>query len=108
LDNFILIGILGVLALYFYSSMSIYKAMYRRIVEEKNLAQESVKSLEHMISKYEAQVHNSIATINDSQDSLKVAREDLQRIKVVNNDLEHRNQRLQERVDELYSSVGAL
>ena len=88
--------------------MSIYKSMYRRITEEKNMAEESVITLESLINKYEAQVHNSISTIGDSQDSLQVAREDLQRIKVVNNDLEHRNQLLQERVDELYSSVGAL
>lgn len=108
MDSFLLSGVLGVLALYFYSSMSIYKAMYRRIIEEKEMAEETVISLEAMVNKYEAQVHNSIATIGDSQDSLQIAREDLQRIKVLNNELEHRNQLLQERVDELYSSVGAL
>ena len=101
-------GVLGVLALYFYSSMSVYKAMYRRITEEKEMAEKSIQSLESMLTKYEAQVHNSIATIGDSQDSLQIAREDLQKIKVQNNELEHRNQLLQERVDELYTSVGAL
>ncbi len=108
MDNFLLIGILGVLALYFYSSMSIYKAMYRRIIEEKETAEKETASLENLIGKYESQIQNSIATIGDSQDSLQIAREDLQRIKVSNNELEHRNQLLQERVDELYASVGAV
>ncbi len=108
MDNFLVLGILGVLALYFYSSMSIYKAMYRRIIEEKEIAEKSVVSLNGMINKYEGQIQNSIATIGDSQDSLQLAREDLQKIKIQNNELEHRNQLLQERVNELYASVGAI
>lgn len=108
MDNFLLVGILGVLALYFYSSMSIYKSMYRRINEEKTMSEKNVISLESMVNKYEAQIQNSIATIGDSQDSLQLAREDLQRIKVLNNELEHRNQLLQDRVNELYASVGAI
>ena len=45
MDNFLLVGVLGVLALYFFSSMNIYKAMYRRITEEKEIAQNTVVSL---------------------------------------------------------------
>jgi peptidoglycan hydrolase CwlO-like protein len=108
LDNFAVIGLLGVLALYFYSSMNIYKSIYRRTLEEKSIAEENVKALEKIIKRYENQIQSSIATIGDSQDSLQVAREDLQKIKVINNELEHRNQLLQERVDELYASVGSI
>ena len=108
MDNFILLGILGVLSLYFYSSTSIYKAMYRRISEEKEMAEKNIDSLENMVKKYEAQIHNSIATIGDSQDSLQLAREDLQRIKLINSELEHRNGLLQDRVNELYASVGSI
>ena len=108
MENFLLIGVLGVLALYFYSSMSVYKAMYRKVTEEKEMAEKSIVSLEQMVMKYEAQVQNSIATIGDSQDSLQIAREDLQRIKLENNELLHRNQLLQDRVNELYTSVGAI
>ncbi len=108
MDNFLLVGILGVLALYFFSSMNIYKAMYRRIAEEKEIAQNTVTSLEGLINKYEGQIQSSIEAVGDSQDSLQVAREDLQRIKIANNELEHRNKLLQERVDELYASVGTI
>ena len=108
MNNFLLIGIFGVLALYFYSSMSIYKALYQRISEEKEMAEGNIMSSDNIMKKYEAQIHNSIATIKDSQDSLQLAREDLQRIKVTNNELEHRNQLLQERVNELYASVGEI
>ncbi len=108
MDNFLLVGILGVLALYFFSSMNVYKSMYRRISEEKEMSDKTIASLEIMLKKYESQVQSSIATIGDSQDSLQLAREDLQKIKVVNNELEHRNQLLMERVNELYASVGAI
>ena len=108
MDNFLLVGVLGVLALYFYSSMSIYKSLYRRISEEKLIAENNVNASSNIIKKYEAQIKNSIATIGDSQDSLQLAREDLQRIKVINNELEHRNQLLQNRVNELYASVGTI
>ena len=108
MDNFLLVGILGVLALYFYSSMNVYKALYRRVGEEKEISEKTIRSLEALITKYEGQIQSSVSTIGDSQDSLQLAREDLQRIKLLNNDLEHRNQLLQERVDELYASVGAV
>ncbi|MCK5111559.1 MAG: hypothetical protein KAQ94_08565 [Arcobacteraceae bacterium] len=108
MDNFLLVGIFGVLALYFFSSMNIYKAMYRRIAEEKEIAQNTVASLESLIGKYEGQIQSSISAIGDSQDSLQVAREDLQRIKINNSELEHRNKLLQDRVDELYASVGSI
>ena len=108
MENFLLLGILGVLALYFFSSMNVYKSMYRRISEEKEIAQNTVLSLEGLIGRYEGQINSSISAITDSQDSLQVAREDLQRIKLTNNELEHRNRLLQERVDELYASVGSI
>lgn len=108
MDNFLLVGIFGVLALYFFSTMNIYKAMYRRIIEEKEIAQNTIISLESLIGKYEGQIHSSIAAIGDSHDSLQIAREDLQRIKITNNELEHRNKQLQARVDELYASVGSI
>ncbi len=108
MDNFLLVGVFGVLALYFFSSMNIYKAMYRRITEEKEIAQNTVTSLEGLIGRYEGQIQSSIAAIGDSQDSLQIAREDLQKIKISNNELEHRNKLLQDRVDELYASVGSI
>jgi len=108
MDNFLLVGILGILALYFYSSMSVYKSLHRKINEEKSMSENKANNLQNLIGKYESQIHSSIATIGDSQDSLQLAREDLQKIKLLNSDLEHRNELLQERVNDLYASVGAV
>ena len=108
MDNFLLLGILAVLALYFYSSMNIYKSMYRRIMEEKDMSDNTIVSLEIMIKRYEDQIQSSIATIGDTQGTLVTVRDDLQRIKIENSDLVHRNKLLQERVNELYTSVGSI
>ena len=108
MDNFLLLAILGVLTIYFYSSMNVYKSLYRKITEEKEIEQEKVKNLEKLKEKFERQVQYSLETINDSQDSLKSTREDYQSLKLQNTELDHRNKLLQERINELYSSVGTI
>ena len=108
MENFLLLSIFGVLALYFYSSSSTYKSLYRKITEEKELVEEKNANLEKLKEKYERQVQFSLATINDSQDSLKTTREDFQELKLKNNELENRNKLLQERINELYTSVGTI
>jgi len=108
MDNFLLVAILGVLTIYFYSSMNVYKSLYRKIVEEKEMEQEKVKNLESLKEKFEKQVQYSLDTINDSQESLKSSREDFQELKLKNTELEHRNKLLQERINELYASVGTV
>jgi len=108
MDNFLLLSVLGVLAIYFYSSMNVYKSLYRKITEEKLLVEEKNSNLEGLKEKFERQVKFSLSTIEDSQDSLKTTREDLQNLKLQNSELEHRNRLLQERINELYASVGTL
>lgn len=108
MDNFLLLSVLGVLAIYFYSSMNVYKSLYRKITEEKILVEEKNSNLESLKEKFERQVKFSLSTIEDSQDSLKSTREDLQNLKLQNSELEHRNRLLQERINELYASVGTL
>ncbi|MEA3513094.1 MAG: hypothetical protein U9R37_05785 [Campylobacterota bacterium] len=108
MDNFLLLAILGVLTIYFYSSMNVYKSLYRKISEEKDMEIEKVKNLEKLKEKYERQVKFSLETIEDSQDSLKSTREDYQSLKLQNTELEHRNKLLQERINELYASVGTI
>lgn len=108
MDNFLLLSVLGVLAIYFYSSMNVYKSLYRKITEEKLLVEEKNSNLESLKEKFERQVKFSLSTIEDSQDSLKSTREDLQDLKLQNSELEHRNRLLQERINELYASVGTL
>ena len=108
MENFLLLSVFGVLTLYFYSSMNVYKSLYKGISEEKLIVEEKIADLEKLKEKYERQVKFSLDTINDSQDSLKMTRENYQELKIKNGELEHRNKRLRERVDELYASVGAV
>ena len=108
MENFLLLAILGVLTLYFYSSSSTYKSLYKRVSEEKELVEEKNRNLMKLKNKSEKQIEFSLSTINDSQESLKNTRDDFQELKLKNTELEHRNRTLKERVDELYASVGTL
>jgi len=108
MENFLLVAVLGVLTIYFYSSMNVYKSLYRKITEEKEMEQEKVRNLEELREKFEKQVQFSLETINDSQDSLKTTRDDYQSLKLQNTELDHRNKLLQERINELYATVGTL
>jgi len=108
MDNFLLVSVLGVLTVYFYSSMNVYKSLYRKITEEKAMVEEKNNNLEKLKEKFEKQVKFSLETIEDSQDSLKSTRVDLQELKLQNTELDHRNKLLQERINELYASVGTL
>jgi len=108
MDNFLLVSVLGVLTIYFYSSMNVYKSLYRKITEEKAMVEEKNNNLEKLKEKFEKQVKFSLETIEDSQDSLKSTRVDLQELKLQNTELDHRNKLLQERINELYASVGTL
>jgi len=106
MENFLLISLLGVLTIYFYSSMNVYKSLYKKISEEKEMEVEKVQNLEKLKEKFEKQVEYSLSTINESQESLKSSRDDYQELKLKNTELEHRNKLLQERINELYASVG--
>lgn len=108
MDNFLLVSVLGVLTVYFYSSMNVYKSLYRKITEEKAMVEEKNDNLEKLKEKFERQVKFSLETIDDSQSSLKKTREDLQALKLQNSELDHRNKLLQERINELYASVGSI
>lgn len=106
MDNFLLLSILGVLTVYFYSSMNVYKSLYRKISEEKVMVEEKNANLEKLKEKFEQQVKFSLDTIDDSQESLKTTRKSLQELKLENAELDHKNKLLQERVNELYASIG--
>ena len=60
------------------------------------------------MEKLEKSFNDALDTINQTDESLKKAREEIQRLKLANSDLKHRNELLQKRVDELYSSVGII
>jgi peptidoglycan hydrolase CwlO-like protein len=108
MDDMLLVSIFGVLALYFFGSMNVYKSMYRKIKEEKEIALNITESRDKDIRKYESQLQDALATIQNLDEKLTKARDEIQKEKLRRNELKHRNELLQKRVDELYSSVGMI
>jgi len=108
LDNFLLITIIGILLLYFFSSTNVYKSLYRKINEEKNIVAEENKKLTEIIDRYEKQVKVSAGTLKNNQDSLQVARDDLQKLRLENAELKHNIEVLENRNEELYAQVNTM
>ncbi len=108
MENFLLVTILGILLLYFLSSASVYKSLYKKVNEEKNLLQAKNSDLQKLIDRYDKQIKGSVHALEGAQDNLKVARDDLQQSKLENNELRHRLQSLQEKADELYAQVNTM
>jgi len=107
-DNLLLVGIFGILALYFYSSMSVYKSMYKKISVERDYTNNAKSIREKEIIKYENRLKSAVETIKDTEESLSKIRDENQKLKQNIIDLRNRNELLQERVDDLYSSVGMI
>ena len=82
--------------------------MYKKIKEEKNLAENAKDTRDREIVKYENRLKSAIETIKDTEETLSKVREETQKLKQTNVDLKRRNELLQQRVDELYSSVGMI
>jgi len=108
MENILLISIFGIMALYFYSSMNVYKSMYKKIKIEKDTSINAKDLRDSEIKKYENRLKSAVETIKDTEGSLTKVREELQKIKYTNNELKSRNELLQKRIDELYSSVGMI
>uniref|UniRef100_UPI004048373B hypothetical protein n=1 Tax=Aliarcobacter sp. TaxID=2321116 RepID=UPI004048373B len=97
MENFLLITVLGVLLLYFFSSANVYKSLYKKVNEEKNILQDELSKLETMIDRYEKQVKISANTLKTNQGNLQVARDDLQELRVENMNLKNRLDDLQKK-----------
>ena len=108
MENFLLIIVLGVLLLYFFSSANEYKSLYKKINEEKNILQEDLTKLESLIDRYEKQVKISANTLKNNQGNLQVARDDLQELRLENINLKNRVDDLEKRNEELYAQVNAM
>lgn len=108
MENILLLIITGVLLMYFFSSTNVYKSLYRRVNEEKNMIQEDNANLKELISKYEKQIKGSVAIIGTSQDNLQVARDDLQKLRLENAEQQHKIEILESRTEELYAQVSAM
>lgn len=108
MENFLLLILTGVLLLYFFSSMNVYKSLYRKVNEEKNLLQDEYKKLEEIVGRYEKQVKIGTNTLSTNQESLQVARNDLQQSKLEITELKHKIELLEERSEELYAQVNTM
>ena len=108
MENFLLIVVLGVLVLYFFSSANVYKSLYRKVNEEKNIVQEEFSKLESLIDRYEKQVKISANALKTNQGNLQVARDDLQELRIENLNLKNKLDELQKRNEELYAQVNAM
>lgn len=108
MENFLLIAVLGVLLLYFFSSANVYKSLYRKVNEEKNLIEEDMAKLESLIERYEKQVKISANTLKSNQGNLQVARDDLQELRLENMNLKNRVDELEKRNEELYAQVNVM
>ena len=90
MENFLLIIVLGVLLLYFFSSANVYKSLYKKVNEEKNILQEEITKFESLIERYEKQVKISANTLKSNQGNLQVARDDLQELRIENINLKNK------------------
>ncbi len=106
MNNFLLLVVFGVLVIYFYGNMNLYKSLYRGIEKEKIILEGKIQHLEEIKNKLEKQVEFSLDTINDAQENLDKLRESYQELKLENTELISRNKQLQDRITELYASVG--
>lgn len=108
MDNFLLITVIGILLLYYFSSANVYKSLYRKLNEEKNILEADNKKLQEIIDRYEKQVKVSASTLKTNQDNLQVAREDIQKLRLENNELRHEIELLEKRTEELYAQVNTM
>lgn len=108
MENFLLITIIGVLLLYFFSSTNVYKSLYKKVNEEKNILEEELAKIKSLLERYDKQINISKNTLKNNQENLQVAREDLQKARLENIDLKHRIEELDNRNEELYAQVNTL
>ena len=108
MENFLLIGIIGILLMYFFSSANVYKSLYKKVNEEKNLLNEEIEKLQKLIDRYEKQMKINTGTLKDSHDNLQVARDDLQELRLENINLKHRLDDIEQRNEELYAQVNTM
>ncbi|QKF59957.1 hypothetical protein ACN2EN_10035 [Aliarcobacter lanthieri] len=106
--DFIISTVLAILLLYFISSTNAYKAMYKKIKEEKEIIDEEVLRLEALIKRYEKQVKIGTNSLKNNQENLQVARDDLQALRLENITLKNKINDLQRRNEELFAQVNAI
>lgn len=108
MENFLLLTLLGILALYFFSSMNVYKSLYKKLNEEKQIIEQEKVKLEELKRNYEQKIKGSISALESKHDNLQVARNDLQSLRIENAELKHKVDVLERRCDDLYAQIHTM
>jgi chromosome segregation ATPase len=88
--------------------MNVYRSLYKKVNEEKNILQQEIEKLESLKQNYEQKIKGSIAALETKHDNLQVARNDLQSLRVENTELKHKVDKLERRCDELYAQIHTM
>jgi len=107
-ENLLLVVILGVLAMYFFSSMSVYKTLYRKVNEEKNLLGQNGEKYESLVKKLEHQLKSDATAMKANHDNLQSARDESQQLRIENQNIKSKVVVLEKRVEELYAQVNTM
>jgi septal ring factor EnvC (AmiA/AmiB activator) len=107
-DSFLLLSLGAVLLLHFFSSANVYKSLYHKVQEENSLETQKIEKLRENLDKYEKHIKNSVATLEKTQETLAIAREDIQNLKRQNTELKHHNTVLEKQSEELIAQVKAV
>ena len=94
--------------MYFFSSMSIYKSLYRKVNEEKNLLMEDNDKYTNLVKKFEVQLKSDATAMKANHDNLVSSRDESQKLRVDNQNQKNRIELLEKRIDELYAQVNTM
>ena len=107
-DSFLLMSLGAVLLLHFFASANVYKSLYFKVKEENAMEEDRIKNMQETLNKYEKHIRNSVVTIEKTQETLAIAREDIQNLKRQNTELKHQNDVLEKQAEELIAQVQAV
>ncbi|PHR72738.1 MAG: hypothetical protein COA66_05650 [Arcobacter sp.] len=108
MENLVLVMILGVLSMYFFSSMSVYKTLYRKVNEEKNLLSQDGDRYHNLVKKLENQLKSDATALKANHDNLQSARDESQELRMENQNIKAKVVVLEKRIEELYSQVNTM
>lgn len=94
--------------LYYFSTTNVYKSLYVKINEEKNVLEEEKNKYTQLMERYNKQVIAQDEALKNTENNLSVARNDLRASKLENNDLKHQVDKLKKRSEELYAQVNTM
>jgi len=88
--------------------MNVYKSLYKKVNEEKNILEQEITKLENLKKNYEQKIKGSISALESKHDNLQVARNDLQSLRIENTEFKHKVDVLERRCDDLYAQIHTM